>query len=178
MRGPQRTPPLRVLGRNLAGTVGVPGAPILRTGVAPAGTSQFAFECHYIVQRSVVLCVCLIALSAPALAHHGNVAYDMSKLVTVKGTVTQYDFRNPHVEILIEVKKDDRSVETWRGELNSPNIVARAAGWNGKTLKVGDELVLIGNQAKDGATVLRLEKVLRPDGTELFPKGGNDVSRF
>jgi hypothetical protein len=38
----------------------------------------------------------------------------MSKLVTVKGTVSEYDFRNPHGEILIEVKKDDHSVETWR----------------------------------------------------------------
>lgn len=126
----------------------------------------------------LALFACATALSAPALAHHGNVAYDMSKLVTVKGTVTEYDFRNPHVEILIEVKKDGHAVETWRGELNSPNIVARAAGWNGKTLKPGDEVVLIGNQAKDGANVLHVEKVSRPDGTELFPKGGNDVSRF
>ena len=122
--------------------------------------------------------VYLPALSAPAFAHHGNVSYDMSKLVTVQGTISEYEFRNPHVEILIEVKKDDHSVQTWRGELNSPNIVARTAGWNGKTLKPGDEVVLLCNQAKDGANVLHLEKVLRPDGTELFPKGGNDVSRF
>lgn len=132
--------------------------------------------------KPVIACSALfvyaIALSAPALAHHGNVAYDMSKLVTVKGAVTQYDFRNPHVEILIEVKKGEHSDETWRGELNSPNIVARAAGWNGKTLKAGDEVVLTGNQAKDGANVLHVEKVSRSDGTELFPKGGNDVSRF
>jgi hypothetical protein len=132
--------------------------------------------------KPVIACsalfACLIALSAPALAHQGNVAYDMSKLVTVKGTVTEYDFRNPHVEILIEVKKDDHSAETWRGELDSPNIVARAAGWNGKTLKTGDEVALIGNQAKDGANALHIEKVSRPDGAELFPKGGNDVSSF
>jgi hypothetical protein len=131
--------------------------------------------------KSVIACLSVLiyvtALSAPAFGHHGNVSYDMSKLVTVKGTVTEYDFRNPHVEIMIEVKKEDHS-ETWRGELNSPNIVARAAGWNGKTLKPGDNVVLIGNQAKDGTNVLHLEKVLRPDGTELFPKGGNDVSRF
>ncbi|HZP34482.1 MAG TPA: DUF6152 family protein [Candidatus Acidoferrales bacterium] len=124
------------------------------------------------------LAICVVTVSARAFAHHGNVAYDMSKLVTVKGTVTEYNFRNPHVEILIQVKRDDHSVETWRGELNSPNIVARAAGWNGKTLKPGDELTLIGNQAKDGANILHLEKVLRLDGAELFPKGGNDVSRF
>jgi hypothetical protein len=120
----------------------------------------------------------MVAISPGAYAHHGNVAYDMSKLVTVKGTVTEYYFTNPHVQILIAVKKEDGSVEKWRGELNSPNIVARVVGWNSKTFKPGDELVLVGNQTKDGTNVLRLEKILQPDGTELYPKGGNGVSRF
>ena len=126
----------------------------------------------------LLIAMCGGLASPRAAAHHGNVAYDMSKVVTIKGAVTQYSFTNPHVQILIAEKKPDGTVESWRGELNSPNIVARAAGWNGKTLKPGDELVLIGNRAKDGANVLRLEKVLRGDGTELFPKGGNDVTRF
>ena len=120
----------------------------------------------------------MVAISSGAYAHHGNVAYDMSKLVTVKGTVTEYYFTNPHVQLLIAVKKEDGSVEKWRGELNSPNIVARVVGWNSKTFKPGDELVLLGNRAKDGTNVLRLEKIQQPDGTELYPKGGNGVSRF
>jgi hypothetical protein len=102
----------------------------------------------------------------------------MTKLVTVKGTVTEYYFTNPHVQILIDAKREDGSTEKWRSELNSPNIVARVTGWNRKTFKPGDELVLVGNPAKDGAKVLRLEKVLQPDGTELYPKGGNGVTRF
>jgi hypothetical protein len=126
----------------------------------------------------LVLVVSMVAISSGAYAHHGNVAYDMSRLVTVKGTVTEYYFTNPHVQILIAVKKEDGSVEKWRGELNSPNIVARVVGWNSKTFKPGDELVLVGNRAKDGTDVLRLEKIQQPDGTELYPKGGNGVSRF
>jgi hypothetical protein len=126
----------------------------------------------------LVLAISIVAISSGAYAHHGNVAYDMSKLVTVKGTVTEYYFTNPHVQILIAVKKEDGSAEKWRGELNSPNIVARVVGWNSKTFKPGDELVLVGNQTKDGTSVLRLEKILQPDGTELYPKGGNGVSRF
>jgi Family of unknown function (DUF6152) len=125
-----------------------------------------------------VLAICGVVVSPRAYAHHGNVAYDMTKLVTVKGTVTEYYFTNPHVQILIAVKKEEGSVEKWRGELNSPNIVARVVGWNSKTFKPGDEVVLVGNRAKDGANVLRLEKVLQPDGTELYPKGGNGVTRF
>jgi len=126
----------------------------------------------------IILAVSMVALSPDAYAHHGNVAYDMSKLITVKGTVSEYYFTNPHVQLLISAKKEDGSAEKWRGELNSPNIVARVVGWNSKTFKPGDEVVLVGNRAKDGANVLRLEKLLGPDGTELYPKGGNGVSRF
>jgi len=127
---------------------------------------------------ALALAVCTLPILPDAFAHHGNVAYDMTKLVTVKGTVTEYYFTNPHVQILIDAKREDGSTEKWRSELNSPNIVARVTGWNRKTFKPGDELVLVGNPAKDGAKVLRLEKVLQPDGTELYPKGGNGVTRF
>jgi Family of unknown function (DUF6152) len=123
------------------------------------------------------LAICAVMISPGALAHHGDAGYDTSKLVTVKGAVTEYHFQNPHIEIFIDVKKDDQ-VEKWHGELNSPNLVARMAGWNGKTLKPGDEIVLIGYRAKNGLNVLRLEKVLLANGTEIFPKGGGGVTTF
>ena len=113
-----------------------------------------------------------------ALAHHGAAGYDTTKLVTIKGTVTDFHFSNPHVEISLNVKIDDGSVESWQGELNSPNILARASGWNRNTLKPLDEVILAGFRAKNGLKVLRLEKVSLADGTELFPKGGNGVERY
>jgi hypothetical protein len=125
----------------------------------------------------LVLAVCTAAISPGTFAHHGDAGYDVTKLVTVKGTVTEFHFQNPHIEIFIDVKKDDQ-VEKWHGELNSPNLVSRMAGWNGKTLKPGDEIVLIGYRAKNGLNVLRLEKVLLANGTEIFPKNGNGVTVF
>jgi uncharacterized protein DUF6152 len=122
--------------------------------------------------------VCRLAISPPAFAHHGDAGYDISKLVTVKGTVTEYHFQNPQIEIFIDVKKEDHSVEKWHGELNSPNLVSRMAGWNGKTLKPGDEIVLIGYRAKNGLNVPRREKVLLANGTEILPKSGNGVTTF
>jgi hypothetical protein len=124
--------------------------------------------------------VAAVALVSPTqmLAHHGAAGYDTTKLVTIKGAVTDFRFGNPHVEISLEVKKDDGSVENWQGELNSPNILARAAGWNRNTLKPRDEVVLVGYRSKNGLRVLRLEKVSLSDGTELFPKGGNGVERY
>jgi Family of unknown function (DUF6152) len=125
----------------------------------------------------LVLALCTLTISPGASAHHGDAGYDVTKLVTVKGTVTEFHFQNPHIEIFIDVKKDGQ-VEKWHGELNSPNLVSRMVGWNGKTLKPGDEIVLIGYRAKNGLDVLRLEKVLLANGTEIFPKNGNGVTVF
>ncbi len=130
-----------------------------------------------IVFAMLVLAVSTVSISPGASAHHGDAGYDVTKLVTVKGTVTEFHFQNPHIEIFIDVKKDDQ-VEKWHGELNSPNLVSRMVGWNGKTLKPGDEIVLIGYRAKNGLNVLRLEKVLLANGTEIFPKNGNGVTVF
>ena len=125
----------------------------------------------------LVLAVSTVSISSGASAHHGDAGYDVTKLVTVKGTVTEFHFQNPHIEIFIDVKKDDQ-VEKWHGELNSPNLVSRMVGWNGKTLKPGDEIVLIGYRAKNGLNAPRLEKGLLANGTEIFPKSGNGVTVF
>jgi uncharacterized protein DUF6152 len=130
----------------------------------------------------IIFAILILALGTAAIAprafgHHGDAGYDVSKLVTVKGTVTEYHFQNPHIEIFVDVKKDDQ-VEKWHGELNSPNLVARMAGWNGKTLKPGEEIIMTGYRAKNGLNVLRLEKVLLANGTEIFPKNGNGVTVF
>ena len=126
----------------------------------------------------LVLAIGGVVISPRVIAHHGDAGYDITKLVTVKGSVTEFHFTNPHIEIFIDVLKEDRSIEKWHGELNSPNLVARMAGWTGKTLKPGDEIVLVGYRAKNGLNVLRLEKVLLSSGTEIFPKNGNGVTVF
>lgn len=131
-------------------------------------------------RRASVLLAAALALTVPVVswAHHGDAGYDTSKMVTVKGTVTDYQFVNPHVEISLQVKNENGEVEDWQAEMNSPNILSRASGWNKNTLKTGGEIVVEGHAAKHGLKVIRVEKVSLPDGTELFPKGGNGVTRF
>lgn len=134
---------------------------------------KFRMWCSAIV--AVALC---FMLAASAWAHHGDAGYDLSAMVTVKGTVTDFEFVNPHVEISLDVKGEDGAAETWQAEMNSPAILARAAGWNRRMLKAGDQIVLEGHRAKHGLKVIRVEKVSLADGTEIFPKGGNGVTRF
>src|SRR5579872_4253623 len=106
-------------------------------------------------------------------AHHGLAAYDMSKSVTVKGTVTEFSFINPHTAIYLDVKGDKGSTEKWMVEADSPNNLARA-GWTRNTIKTGDEISVVGNQMKDGSKILRLQKILLSDGKELKPREGNE----
>jgi len=117
----------------------------------------------------VLLLLCL----APVFAHHGTSPYDTTKLTTVKGTVTDFQFINPHVEISVEVTDDKGKTETWIGEANSPNVLSRH-GWDRNIIKKGDQITVIGNRGKNGSKTLRLQKVVLSNGQELDPNSLQD----
>ena len=124
--------------------------------------------------RTVFLALAaLLMVPLAVMAHHGAAAYDTSKLTTLKGTVTEYKFINPHVEISIAVKNDKGKVENWIAEANSPNVLSRR-GWSRDTMKPGDEITLIGNSGKNGTFTLRLQKVVLSTGQELDPNSITD----
>ncbi len=100
------------------------------------------------------------------LAHHGTAAFDVSKMVTVTGTVTDFVYENPHVQLYFECKNEKGEVEKWQGELTAPNKLNRA-GWNKHTLKPGDMITVTGNQAKGGVHTLWIRKMIGPDGQEM-----------
>jgi Family of unknown function (DUF6152) len=114
----------------------------------------------------------LLMVSGLIFAHHGSAMYDMTKPVSVKGTVTDFEFTNPHSGIHLDVKDGQGHVEKWFVETDSPNNLARS-GWNRNSLKPGDQVTIIGNPAKDGSKVLRLQKVVFSDGQELKPREGD-----
>jgi hypothetical protein len=122
------------------------------------------------VKFQISLFAALIALvcSVSMFAHHGAAGYDMSKVTTVAGgTVTRFDFVNPHTEIYWEVKDAQGNVQKWNAEGTTPNILYRN-GWNKDSLKPGDELKEVsGNQCKNGDYCMRLRKIVLADGQEL-----------
>jgi DNA/RNA endonuclease YhcR with UshA esterase domain len=117
----------------------------------------------------------LAALAAPSnlSAHHGSANYDMSKSVSVKGTVKQFAFVNPHSAIYLQSKDEKGSAEEWLVEADSPNNLARN-GWTRDSIKAGELVTVVGNQLKDGSKVMRLQKVVFADGRELKPREGNE----
>ena len=57
--------------------------------------------------------VALLAVSGATFAHHGTAAYDTKNTVTLKGTMTDFRFINPHVQLYFDVKNDKGEVEKW-----------------------------------------------------------------
>jgi hypothetical protein len=115
--------------------------------------------------------VCLMTVSLPAFAHHAWHGYDMANLTTVKGTVTQFDWGNPHVWINLEVTGDKGNIEKWAAGGPSPSRMA-GTGWDKETLKPGDQITAVGHRIADGTYSLRLVKVVLADGRELICYGG------
>jgi hypothetical protein len=105
----------------------------------------------------LVLGVLLASISTSA--HHGEANYDTSEVVDVKGTVSDFQFINPHVLIRIDAKDSSGNVENWTCEATSPNFLLRR-GWTKSTLKPGDEITASGHRAKNGAPLLRLMKII------------------
>lgn len=105
--------------------------------------------------------------AATGAAHHGNAAYDTSKVISITGTVTKWQFINPHAGIFIAVKGKDGKVEEWSGEFQSIQDLYRNFSWNKYTFKPGDEVTLYGNPHREGEHSLWTSKVVFADGKEV-----------
>jgi hypothetical protein len=123
----------------------------------------------------LALAVGLLAVSTPIFAHHGASVYDSTKLTSLKGTVTDYQFMNPHTEILFDVTGADGKVEKWTGEAPSLTTMSRG-GWTKTSFKAGDQITFVGNVAKSGAKIMRLRKVVFPNGKETVMDRGEDYA--
>jgi hypothetical protein len=114
--------------------------------------------------------VCFFLAVCSVSAHHGTAEFDNTKLTTIKGTVTDFIWTNPHGSIDLDVQNAKGTVEKWQGFLTSPNFLARA-GWNKNTVKQGDDITLTGSLAKNHANMLRVTKVQLANGQELTVGG-------
>ena len=114
--------------------------------------------------RAIVI-LALVPAAVPLSAHHSwPVSHE--RLVTVKGTVTQFVWNNPHPMITLDVRTNDGRTELWL--IGGPAINRMEAnGWTKTTVKPGDVITGIGYQFADGQKILRLERTVLADGREL-----------
>jgi hypothetical protein len=120
--------------------------------------------------RTIVAVAAAVVLGAgPTFAHHAW-PVDRSKEVTVKGTVTGFNWLNPHVMIDLEVKTDGGKVEKW--SVGGPSVERMAGnGWDKNTLKPGDVITGYGYRYSDGQNVVQLQRIVMANGKEMLLYG-------
>jgi Family of unknown function (DUF6152) len=96
--------------------------------------------------------ISLLAVSVPLFAHHGNAAYDATRSVIVKGTVTGYIWANPHVFVKLDGKDESGNTVHWVVESQNP-VSMTQIGWTKDTFKPGDEVEIDAIPAKNGNPV-------------------------
>ena len=110
--------------------------------------------------------VLALMFTSVALSAHHSWPVNMSKQVTVKGTVKEISWVNPHPMFILEVRADDGKLEKW--EVGGPAITRMEAnGWSATTVRPGDVITGTGYQFTDGQKIIRLERVVLADGKEL-----------
>ena len=108
------------------------------------------------------LAAIFLFLPVPVLAHHGSASFE-TKEVTLQGTITEFDWSNPHTEIYFDVKESNGKVVHWGCETLSPAKLKRA-GWDSKIVKPGDMVTIDLVAARNGAPVGYLHRLVLPDG--------------
>ena len=121
------------------------------------------------MQPKTLVPICLGLFTGMALSgHHSLTAeYDTTKPVTLTGTFTQLDWRNPHAWIYLDVKNSSGGVDNWRCELGSPNAMTRV-GFSRDSIKPGEEIVLDGLLAKKGTNICSTRVVKSKDGRTIL----------
>jgi Family of unknown function (DUF6152) len=119
----------------------------------------------------VPLVLASLALALPVAAHHSFAMFDFSKTMTMKGTVTEFRWTNPHVALLVQLDAQPGAApEVWSMELTSPGNLTRG-GWTRHSFKPGDRIELVFNPLRDGkhggafdrATILDTGQVISSD---------------
>jgi Family of unknown function (DUF6152) len=121
--------------------------------------------------KNLLLAVTILLLAAPVVAHHGSaISYEtqLEKAITMKGTVTEFVWKNPHCYILYNVKDANGKLIEWSAETSSPSSMTGEHGWSRTTVKAGDELTFTVLPSKITSTAGLLYKLVAADGKVLL----------
>jgi len=117
--------------------------------------------------RRVVFALAVgLLMSVPLVAHYGSAAFDVGKRVTLKGTVKEWAYLNPHCLLTLEVTGDDGRVAQWVAETQAPNVVF-PAGYRKDSFKPGDEVTIVVEPVKNGRPIGRILQAVLANGKTL-----------
>jgi uncharacterized protein DUF6152 len=113
-----------------------------------------------------LMAIGLLTISVPVFAHHGTAAFNTEKTITMKASVTQWYWANPHCFLRFDYKNDKGEAEHWVVETSNPPDMTNK-GWSRNTLKVGDEITVTLWPVKNGKPLGRVSEILLPNGQTL-----------
>ncbi len=113
----------------------------------------------------------LLTASVPLAAHHGNAAYDTTKRTTLKATVTEWVWANPHCFLKFDAKDDKGNVVHWLAETSNPSDMTNL-GWSKETFKPGDEATVTFIPVRNGNPIGRIQQVVLANGQTLSARVG------
>jgi Family of unknown function (DUF6152) len=116
--------------------------------------------------RAVLVVAGLLSGTASVWAHHGNAPFDMTHTVRMPGTVTDFEWINPHALIHADLKDEKGKVRNWKLEMGSLGMLSRF-GWSRNTVKRGDSVTAEGFRAKDGSAYMCLTGIDLPNGQSM-----------
>src|SRR6266550_3643237 len=108
----------------------------------------------------------VLAIAAPVRAHHGTASFDTAKDLTLKGTVTDWIWANPHCFLKFDAKDETNEVRNWAVEVSNPTDMTKR-GWARTSFKAGDEVTVVLQPVKGGAPVGRVRRVVLANGETL-----------
>src|SRR5262245_18940779 len=117
-------------------------------------------------QTALWAAVGLLMMTAPAFAHHSTAMYDTQHPVTITGSVSRFEWTNPHAFVFLEVKNEKGETVEWEVEMMSLNHL-RGYGWTSKTVKKGDTIFCTGAPARSGASSMIANRMKLADGREI-----------
>jgi Family of unknown function (DUF6152) len=122
--------------------------------------------------KTLVIALALMAVGAPAVAHHSSAMFDDKKEITVTGVVKEFQYTNPHSWMLVDVKGPDGKVTTWGFEAEGPSTLQRA-GIRKTDLVPGTPVTVTGHPMRDGRPAASWVKATRmTDNKEFVPRAG------
>ena len=125
-----------------------------------------------VTRRLVWLVLALTAV--PAAAHHANSAYDRAATARISGTVTRWQFINPHSGLWLDVEDADGNVVEWSAEFQGTLDLYRHFQFNKDTFAAGDRIAIVGYPARSGAPTLSTRIVIFADGREVNVRNAPD----
>jgi hypothetical protein len=128
-------------------------------------------------KRALLAALALGLAAAPAASHHSFAMFDQRQVMTLEGTVLEFQWTNPHAFIELEVRANGQT-QRWAIELNSPNNLTRQ-GWRRSSLKAGEKVTIRIAPLRNGHPGGLFLDLRKPDGTVLdsgLPKDGTPVN--